>query len=68
MIRFIKPTKLAVPTLTSTLLKLDMNSEDNLIGLDKLDIGFAVKKYLTEAKDTSADDILKFKKECRRFL
>ena len=45
-----------------------MNSEDNLIGLDKLDIGFAVKKYLTEAKDTSADDILKFKKECRRFL
>lgn len=69
--RFVKPTVISSVTSASGLAKVDVSNKDNLVAPDKVDIGFASKKVVDDAKKSSSVSQLQryeFYQECITFM
>lgn len=63
--KFVKPVILE--TGIKNILKLEWNKAENFLPLEKLDVGFATRKYLKDSNISGKDQIL-FLKDCQKFL
>lgn len=65
--RCVKSNKLSAANTASKLVSIDLHDAQNLLDLNKIDLGFQTFKFLQEVKSSEAD-ALKFRKECQTLL
>lgn len=66
MMRFVDPDKLKSALSAKQLFDIDLNQSENLLHSKKVDVGFATRKFLVEAK--VGDKESTFRLECRKLL
>lgn len=67
MSRCVKSSKLDSANTATKLIGIDLHEQENLIELNKMDIGFQTMKFLKQVKSSELE-VLNFRKECQKLL
>lgn len=67
MSRCVKSSKLASANTATKLIGIDLHENENLLDLNKLDLGFQTTKFLKQVK-CSEVEVMSFRKECQQIV
>lgn len=67
MSRCVKSSKLDSANTATKLIGIDLHEQENLIELNKMDIGFQTMKFLKQVKSSELE-VLNFRNECQKLL